>query len=215
VGLRTAAEIVRGDPGAVVLVVSVELASLHFQQHSNGVSPEKRDSDLRAHALFADGAAAAVVTRGGAGDAPAGASAVRLERAESLLLPDSEADMSWEIGATGFRMGLTSRVPDLLAAALPAFVDRLGGGPASLWAIHPGGPVILDRIAETLGLAEGAISPSRDVLRRIGNVSSATVFFVFRELIARGAAGPGVAMAFGPGLTAEGIRFTIDPASGA
>jgi predicted naringenin-chalcone synthase len=118
--------------------------------------------------------------------------------------------MSWEVGSTGFRMGLTSRVPDVLAAALPGFAAELGAESATHWVIHPGGPVILDRVASCVEQPEDAVEISRRVLRRIGNVSSATVFFVFRELLETASSGHGVAMAFGPGLTAEGLRFEIE-----
>jgi predicted naringenin-chalcone synthase len=203
VGLRTAAEIVRGDPNAVVLVVAVELASLHFQQPLS-------EADVRGHALFADGAGAAIVAsrppEGGGGAGPL----VRLGESRTRLVADSAEDMSWEVGSTGFRMGLSSRVPDVLAAALPGFAAELGAESATHWVIHPGGPVILDRVASCLELPEDAVAISRRVLRRIGNVSSATVFFVFRELLETASSGHGIAMAFGPGLTAEGLRFEIE-----
>jgi predicted naringenin-chalcone synthase len=203
VGLRTAAEIVRGEPDARVLVTAVELASLHFQ-----TDPE--DDDLRGHALFADGAGAAVVGADGAGR---GGARVALGRGASRLLAGSERDMTWDVGDAGFRMRLSSRVPDALALELPAFASALADvAPEDVahWAVHPGGPVILDRVRDTLGLPEERLHPSRDVLRRCGNMSSATVFFVFRRILETGSPGDGVALAFGPGLTVEGLRFRVE-----
>ena len=209
VGLRTAAEIVRGEPAARVLVVAVELASLHFQT-------DPQEDDLRGHALFADGAGAAVVggSRGAARPSGAGRSAtVALGRGASRLLPDSAGDMSWDVGDTGFRMRLSSRVPETLATELPGFAADLAGGAPELmthWAIHPGGPVILDRVRDALAIPEERLAPSREVLRRCGNMSSATVFFVFRGLLEAGVPGEGIALAFGPGLTVEGLRFRVE-----
>lgn len=210
VALRTAAEIVRGEPSARVLAVAVELASLHFQT-------EPGEDDLRGHALFADGAGAAVVgaaagrasTRGEG----TGAARVLVQRGASQLLPGSADDMRWDVGDAGFLMHLSAHVPEALATELPAFAARLSLDTRDgirHWAIHPGGPVILDRVRDALGIPEERLAPSRDVLRTCGNMSSATVFFVFRRIVAGGEPGDGVALAFGPGLTVEGLRFRVD-----
>lgn len=208
VGLRTAGEIVRGDPSAVVLVVSCELSSLHFQQ-------SLKDEDLRGHALFADGAGAAVVgIGGGAGgsgtDAAAGRPRFDLGPGASLLLPDSERDMTWDVEDTGFRMRLSSRVPDALAAGLPGFVESVAGGRrVRHWAVHPGGPAILAHVAACLGEPVESLAVAARVLRTCGNMSSATIFFVLREIARGGVPGEGMAMAFGPGLTVESLRFRV------
>jgi predicted naringenin-chalcone synthase len=209
VALRTAAEIVRGDPGAIVLVVSCELSSLHFQQ-------DLKEDDLRGHALFADGAGAAVV--GGTG-AEAGAGGGRLPAAielgpgSSLLLPDSERGMTWDVEDTGFRMRLSSRVPDALAAGLPAHVRAVTGGRAIRhWAVHPGGPAILAHVAGCLGEPLESLDAAAQVLRTCGNMSSATVFFVLLRIAAGADPGDGLAMAFGPGLTVESLAFRIPEA---
>jgi alpha-pyrone synthase len=204
VGLRSAAEIVRGAPDARILVVSVELSSLHFQN-------DLGEDDLRGHALFADGSGAAVVGMPGAGG-PQGRPLVSLGQGRSLLLPSAKGDMTWNIVATGFRMRLTSRIPIVLSAALPEFVGEFQAGepaPIKHWAVHPGGPAILDSLAGTLDLPTDSLSASREVLRECGNMSSATIFFVFARIAAAGAPGAGIAFAFGPGLTAEGIAFFL------
>lgn len=203
VGLRTAADIVRGDASARVLVVAVELASLHFQE-----SPG--EEDLRGHSLFADGAGAAVVAavprRGGRGHF----AGIRLHRGSSRLLPGSADHMTWDVGDTGFLMRLSPRVPDTLTAELPSFVAA-AADPAAIrhWAVHPGGPVILDRVGEALSLPAESLEVSRAVLAEHGNMSSATIFFVLERIAAAGGAGDGLALAFGPGLTVEGLGFRV------
>jgi predicted naringenin-chalcone synthase len=207
--LRTAAEIARGDPDAVILVVAVELSSLHFQ-------PSLQEGDLRGHALFADGAGAAVVTGlagpMGNGIGKRGECAVILDRGVCRLVPSTRDHMTWTVGDHGFLMRLGSEVPETLAALLPDFVRELraeAAESAELWAIHPGGPAILDRIESSHGLSSEDLHPARSVLRRHGNMSSATIFFVFEEILLQARKVAGNALAFGPGLTIEGLRFHV------
>ena len=205
-GLRVAESFVRADPGAVVLVVCAELCTLHFQ--TTGTLEE-----AVVNALFADGCAAAVVT----GRAAPGT--LELVGDATVMDDDSLGDMTWEIGDTGFAMGLSSRVPAVIARHLPGYVDGLlaAHGAArddvSFWAIHPGGRAIVDGALAVLGLPEAAAADSLGVLADYGNMSSPTVLFVLqrvldrhRAAVAAGEAGErhGVAMAFGPGLTIEG-----------
>lgn len=200
-GLRVAKAFVDADPAAMVLVVAVELCSLHFHY---GAHPER----MVANALFADGAAGVVVGRGGDGSEDA---RPRLVGFGSCIIPESEDAMTWRIGDNGFEMTLSARVPDLIRSKLCGWVDAwLGGlglerGGIGAWAIHPGGPRILSTVAETLGLKEGATDASRDVLAERGNMSSPTVLFILRELMRRGSPRPFVGLGFGPGLVAEGM----------
>jgi predicted naringenin-chalcone synthase len=85
---------------------------------------------------------------------------------------------------------------------------------STLWAIHPGGPAILDRIETSLGLRAHDLHAARHILRHCGNMSSATIFFVFEELLRAGHSGSGIALAFGPGLTVEGLRFELGAGEG-
>nr|WP_277605575.1 3-oxoacyl-[acyl-carrier-protein] synthase III C-terminal domain-containing protein [Glycomyces sp. L485] len=117
--------------------------------------------------------------------------------------------MTWDVTDLGFRMGLSPQVPDALAEHLgPLVKDLLAPHGLDLtdvrgWAVHPGGPRILDTVEHGLGLAPDALAASRKVLAEYGNCSSATVLLVLRELLSAGAPpGPIVALAFGPGLTA-------------
>ncbi|REJ18577.1 MAG: type III polyketide synthase [Paenibacillaceae bacterium] len=188
-----------------VLVVCVELCTLHFQ-------PSGAREDLFAASLFGDGASACVV------GAPAdGRTAVfRLGQPRSVLLPGGEADMTWNIGPYGFELMLSANVPRLIRTHLPAEIRPFmaGGTAPGLWAIHPGGRGIIDAVEETCGLSAEQTRPSREVLRQYGNMSSAAILFVMQELrreLQRRPAwtGPldGIAVAFGPGLTAELLPF--------
>lgn len=202
-GLRVAAGFTGAQPEACVLLCAVELCSLHLQY---GWDAER----IVANALFADGAAALVAT----GEppqqrAPATAPLGRLIASGSLLVPASTEAMSWGIGDHGFAMGLSPQVPDLIGEHLrPWLEDWLAGHNLSLdaigsWAVHPGGPRILSAVTKGLGLDPGLIEPSRSVLRDYGNMSSPTLLFILERLRRSGAAGPCLAMAFGPGLCIE------------
>jgi predicted naringenin-chalcone synthase len=198
--LRVAAAFAATATEAVVLVVCVELCSLHFQYGDH-------DDHVVANSLFADGAAAAVC-RTSRPHEPA-ARPWRLRHQASRILPGSQREMGWLIGDHGFEMSLSARVPDLIAAHLaPAVVAMLtaaGVSPAAVasWAVHPGGPRILSAVEAALDLPADALAASRRVLAEHGNMSSATILFVLDRLRAADAPGPCVALAFGPGLTVE------------
>lgn len=195
--LRTARHIARSVPGARVLLVAVELCSLHLQ-------PSDEIEALLAMRQFADGAAAAIVENTGEG--------LALGEGVSLTLEESDDLITWTIGDTGFAMRLSGEVPARLAAALenPAIADRLTGGqPAAAldaWAVHPGGRSILDAVERGLRLPDNCLDTSRAVLGDYGNMSSATILFVLERLMPRRPAN-GLALAFGPGLALEGLRF--------
>lgn len=202
-GLKLARHIVRSVPDARVLMINLELCSLHLQ----------RDGDLESvlqGLLFGDGCAASWITARSHG--------VALHDFRALTLPRSADLIGWRIGDQGFEMRLSGDVPHHLSAALEAESrrnarDGILAGEAtdaySLWAVHPGGRTILDAVQRGLGLADEALVHSRSVLRDFGNMSSATLMFVLARMIAAGEEGRGVAMAFGPGLTAETFRFSI------
>ncbi len=199
--LRMAAQFCEADADAVVLVVCTELCTLHMRM-------DDRPDSVLANALFADGAASAVVS---ARTPPPGAAAYRLEGFASALLPTGEAAMAWDIRDDGFAITLSSYVPDLLAGDLR---ERIAGTLAARglqfrevdeWAVHPGGRAILDRVEDSLGLERNGLRASRNVLRDYGNMSSATLLFVLKELLDEAENAPALtcAMAFGPGLTLE------------
>jgi alpha-pyrone synthase len=192
--LRTARHIVRSDPAARVLVVTVELSTLHLQ-------PVRELEPLLAMLHFGDGAAAALVTADGEG----------LALGETIVttLPESESLIRWAIGDTGFAMHLSGEVPGRIEAALRDETMRqtlTGGAHIDAWAIHAGGRTILDAVAQGLELDDGALAASRETLNECGNMSSATLMFTLARLFPTHPQN-GVALAFGPGLAAEGFRF--------
>jgi alpha-pyrone synthase len=196
--LRSAHHIVRSDPAARVLVVTIELPSLHLQA-------DRDVHSLLAMMQFGDGAAAAIVSA-----APGG---IALDRFFTATLPDSAELITWVIKDAGFVMMLSGEVPRRISDALThdaALVQAIvGDDPVDSWAVHPGGRSILDAVQHGLTLPGNALDCSRGILDRNGNMSSATVLFVLQAMLAGGASARGAAMAFGPGLSAEGFRFRI------
>lgn len=194
-GLRVARQAVESRIGAYALVVCVELCSLHFR-------PDPSADNVVANSLFGDGAAAALVA-----DVPDGL--VELGRSATRLDARTRRDMGWEIGDEGFRMTLSSYVPQLVTAQLADFVAPIAGRATESWCVHPGGRAVLDHVEDALGLSPAALCGSRGVLRDVGNVSSATVLFVLeREIERLRDRQRGVMLGFGPGLTLEGLAFT-------
>lgn len=196
--LRSAYHIVRSQPAARVLVVTVELSTLHLQ-YETALEP------LLAMLQFGDGAAAALVSAEPAGFAIHHPFAAALSGTGDLI--------RWTIGDTGFAMHLDGEVPARFAAALaePAVRTRMfEGAPLEAidcWAVHAGGRSILDAVERALGLAPPALQASRDVLGQFGNMSSSTLMFVLAELLGQPEHRNGIALAFGPGLAAEGFHI--------
>ncbi|WFB36683.1 3-oxoacyl-[acyl-carrier-protein] synthase III C-terminal domain-containing protein [Kiritimatiellota bacterium B12222] len=198
--MRLADSICQNHPDAVVMIQCMELCSLHVQ-----LDPENLEAMI-ASSLFGDGAACAIFS----GQAPAtGITAYRVDHLASTLTPDGEDAMAWEIGDHGFEIVLSGYVPHILGEnirdAVFPFLETTAHRPKEIetWAVHPGGKAILDRVGEALDLPANALDLSRDVLRRFGNMSSATVLFLIAEALASHPKGPCAAMAFGPGLTVE------------
>jgi len=207
--LRLAAQIVRGDPAALVLIVCVELCSLHIQPGTDRVN-------LVVASLFADGAAACLVGTPTTDDQDQ----FVIGGFHTSLHPDTQSDMVWKIGDHGFVMHLSPQIPARLGQAAPRAFDALVGRDAALdfWAIHPGGRAIIDELATIFDLTSEQTAATRRVLRNYGNMSSPTILFVLQDLRAQlrrqpGADGQhGVAMAFGPGLVIEMARLQYVPA---
>lgn len=196
--LRVAHHIVRSEPEARVLVVTVELSTLHLSGMHDIES-------LLAQLQFGDGAAAALVC--------AEPSGLALGRFFCATIPGSSELIRWIIGDEGFEMKLSGQVPGRIADALrdPEMRDQMleGRAPeAALWAVHAGGRSILDAVAHGLDLPDHALDDSRAVLQSYGNMSSATLMFVLERILKQDRPGNGVALAFGPGLAAEGFDFS-------
>ncbi|HLP17584.1 MAG TPA: type III polyketide synthase [Bacteroidota bacterium] len=193
----------RGQPAhGNTLLVSVELCSLHLQT-------EPTRDNILANMIFADGAAAVLFSNNDAWTHPA---KLDLLATESIIFSDSSALMGWKIGNTGFEMMLSSDLPKtILEHAIPALhtmLSRMGVRAETIthWVLHPGGRAILDALQQGLCLSDEAMQPSRTVLNRHGNMSSASILFVLREMLDTGGVRPGdfcCAVAFGPGLSME------------
>ncbi len=205
--LRLAHHFVRSDPAARVLVVNIELCTLHFQETGNL-------EQLLSMLLFGDGCSAALVTADETG--------IALDDFRSTTIEDSGDAITWRIGDQGFDMHLSGEVPGRIQRALKFESERNDGdgllrgtqvADYDVWAVHAGGRTILDAVENGFGLPGEALHWSRGILRDFGNMSSATLMFVLQRIL--GGAGTTVAkaskgfgVAFGPGLAAESFRFT-------
>jgi predicted naringenin-chalcone synthase len=195
--LKSAHHIIRSEPDAKVLVLNLELCSLHFQE-------THELEQVLSFLVFADGCAASIVSA-----QPKG---LAIDSFLALTIPQTSHLITWRIGELGFDMYLSGKVPGEIGRALKESGRQITRGrePSSmgLWAVHPGGRSILDAVEKGLGLPSDALSCSRDILARYGNMSSATVMFVLQQVMDRAQAEQqGCAMSFGPGLTAETMLF--------
>lgn len=195
--LKAARHVVRSEPQAKVLILSLELCTLHMQ--------ETQDLEqILSFLLFADGCSASLVS--------AEQSGLALDSFLAVGIPQTSHLITWRIREVGFDMQLSGKVPGELCRALQGVGTTIthGENPQSidLWAVHPGGRTILDSVEKGLGLPAEALANSRDVLARFGNMSSATVMFVLEKIMQMAKPGQrGCAMSFGPGVTAETMLF--------
>ncbi len=205
--LKTAGYITEARPEARVLIVAVELCSLHFRKAA-GLEQQL------GHALFGDGAGAALITS----QSPEKAG-IWLKSFKSDLIPGSEDLMTWSVGDQGFDMFLSREIPAKIQEALKPKINELLAENNACYedighlAAHPGGIRILDTIEEALPLKEPVNRASRQILQQYGNMSSPTILFVMQLLLQQAAAGKYpkgmLGMAFGPGLTIETGLFEI------
>jgi predicted naringenin-chalcone synthase len=196
--LRIAQATVLADPEARVLVVNLELCTLHLQE------TEDVQTAL-SFMLFGDGCAAALVTADPHG--------LALGDFKTVLIPDSEEMITWHVGDQGFVMYLSGQVPakitNILREDLGGLLRGEGTQAIDLWAVHGGGRTVLDAVENGFRLAPACLANSRDVLRDHGNMSSATIMFALARMLRSGVGEKrGLALAFGPGMVAESFRFT-------
>ena len=201
--LRVASALAASRPDAVVLVVCTELCTLHLR-------PSNDPQQIVAASVFADGAAAAIVTADPAAGNPGG---LDLDRFGTALTDEGETDMVWTIGDNGFEMILSAEVPRIIGREIQGAVGRFLGDdtPPDVWAVHPGGRSVLDRVEAGLDLPPDALAASRAVLRDFGNMSSATILFILASLLRDDDVPDGsrvAGLAFGPGLTVESALMT-------
>ncbi len=195
--LKAAHHIVRSEPNAAVLILNLELCTLHFQE-------THLLEQVLSFLVFADGCAASLVTAQPTGLAIDSFLAVTIPRTSHLI--------TWRIGELGFDMQLSGEVPGEIGRALKEAGSQITRGKdpidIDLWAVHPGGRSILDAVEKGLSLPSHSLNSSRDILSRFGNMSSATVMFVLQQIMQRAQSSQsGCAMSFGPGLTAETMLF--------
>ena len=197
-----------GHPGDVAVLLSAELCSLTVQRDDTSTA------NLVASGLFGDGAAAVVMV--GADKAaelgPDAGHDLRVLATRSRMYPDSERAMGWDVGASGLRIVLGVEVPELVRANLGAdvagFLDQQGLSRADIdfWVAHPGGPKVLEAMADALEVPRDALGVTWDSLDRIGNLSSASVLHVLADTLRDRPPSPGsygVLMAMGPGFCLE------------
>ena len=197
-GLRIGSALASQAANTGVLMCAVELCSLHFHY---GWEPER----MVANALFADGAAALVLADG----VTTRRNVWRVLASGSCLFPESESDMTWTVGNHGFTMTLSARVPGLIIRHLRPWLDDwlaefgLRRDAIRAWAVHPGGPRILQAVSTSLELPADALAVSKQVLAEHGNMSSPTALFILDRLRQAGLPRPCVVLGFGPGLVVE------------
>ncbi|MEV6984812.1 3-oxoacyl-[acyl-carrier-protein] synthase III C-terminal domain-containing protein [Sphaerisporangium sp. NPDC051017] len=201
-GIARLHDYLRGWPGHVAVLLSVELCSLTLQR--GDASPV----NLVASGLFGDGAAAVVAVGADRAEGPG----PEVVGSRAHLYPDSETVMGWDVSDTGFRVVLDTSVPDVVRTYLAGDVRSLladhGLTPADVtaWVCHPGGPKVLHAVAESLDLPEGALDLTWRSLADVGNLSSSSVLHVLRDTLALRpppAGTPGVLLAMGPGFCSE------------
>ena len=190
--LKMAQQMVAAKPQSRVLIVSVELCSLHFQ-------PSDDDDSILANALFGDGAAACLVSSQNTRPS------IELEQFSQFFFPEEDRHMAWNVHSEGFLLRLSSYVPSVIEKAIPSlFSGNSEIDPEGLWAVHPGGKNILEAVEHALELPGEKLEASRKTLREVGNLSSATVLFVLKELLENSTGSKPVnALGFGPGITIE------------
>lgn len=206
--LKIADIICKTEPQATVLIVCVELCTLHFQNQAS-------EDNLLANALFSDGAAAILVK----GEAPAGLS-IRPDNFRSAVDYSGRKDMAWQIGNFGFEMKLSAYVPEIIRSGIKELTTQLLQHPEysavaiDFFAIHPGGKKILEAIEQALGISKTNNKAAYEVLRSFGNMSSPTVLFVLKEvwdqLSASDKGKKILSFAFGPGLTMESMLLEVN-----
>jgi predicted naringenin-chalcone synthase len=205
--LKIADSICRNDAAAGVMIVCTELCTLHFQKAAT-------EDNITSSLLFADGSAAVLVTHDRHLQ-----HGWHLNSFYSEVIPKGKKDMAWELSGSGFLMTLSSYIPDLIEADFEQVFTRslqqAGKAKESIarWCIHPGGKRILEATAKALSLTPEDLRGCYAVLNDFGNMSSPTILFVLKELLAEtqdsSKARDIFGAAFGPGLTVE--TFVLSP----
>lgn len=207
VGVNSVWEAMKQDENENILMISVELCSLHLQT-------EPTRDNILANMIFADGAAAAFFSKKYFSERRK----LEIQFAESFLFEDSAKYMGWKIGNNGFEMMLSSELPKIiLNSAAPRAKEILAKREIDIskikhWALHPGGRAILDSLQNGLQLSDQQLKPSREILKNFGNLSSVSILFVLKNILENERLEIDdlcCAVAFGPGLTMELVLFKV------
>ncbi len=204
-GIARVHDLLRGDPNAVAVLVSVELCSLTVQRHDDSTA------NLVASGLFGDGAGAVVAVGDERAQHLPAVSGPRVIDSRSHLYPGSQRTMGWDVSATGLKIVLDANVPTLVRRYLGDDVRQLldahglKRSDITAWVSHPGGPKVIEAIQDVLELSPDALALTWRSLAEVGNLSSSSVLHVLGETIATRppARTPGLLMAMGPGFCAE------------
>lgn len=205
-GLKMANDIVTSAPHSKVLVVCTELCSLHYQKTFT-------EDSIMAPLLFGDGSAAVLVC--GDHDPHPG---ITLTSFYAEILKDAKNSMSWNLSSKGFVMTLSADVPELFRTDIGPLKDRaiakagMAEDAIKYWCIHPGGKRILEAIGAGLSLTDEDLAASYKILRKYGNMSSATILFVLKDMwnmLMNDTGAHIFVTAFGPGLTMESVVMTV------
>ena len=206
-GMKLANDICKADPASKVLVVCVELCTLHFQNKAD-------EDNMVSNALFGDGAAALLVET-----VEREQKQLSFENFYCDLAYEGIEDMAWKIGDHGFEMRLSSYIPKFVKGGIKSLTDKLLGAyqnqitSKAFYAIHPGGKRILEAIEQALGLSREDNRYAYDILENYGNMSSSTVLFVLKALLGDVSkvddGKPVISFAFGPGLTLESMLLKV------
>jgi alpha-pyrone synthase len=203
--IKIAESICKAEPNATVLIVSVELCTIHFQKNVEL-------DNIISNAIFADGAAAVIIKAN-----PEQQKYFTLETFHNNLLPQTNQEMAWEIGDNGFDIVLSTYIPEIIESGIAAFATDLltkhgvALADIDLFAIHPGGLKILQACEAALKITSEQNKYSYEVLRNFGNMSSATILFVLKaiwdDLDTEDHHKSIFSCAFGPGLTLESMML--------
>jgi alkylresorcinol/alkylpyrone synthase len=200
-GTARAADYIRAYPSEVAMLLSIELCSLTLQREDFSIA------NIIASGLFGDGAAAMLI---GAGDRPGTGPQIIATR--SLVFPNTEQILGWEIVDTGFKIVLSSKLTDLVNTHILGEVDSflatqdIDRAQIRHWIAHAGGPKVLETLESALKLPDDALARSWRSLRSVGNLSSASVMFILDELLKDGEPAPGdygMIIGMGPGFSVE------------
>lgn len=196
--MKLADAICKAESDAQVLIVCTELCTLHFQR-------EATMDNIASSLLFGDGSAAALIVGDNYID-----EGLTLDGFYSEVIPKGKRDMAWELSSTGFLMTLSGYIPDLIEEDFSGIVERAASkhghsvSDISDWCIHPGGKRILESIHKSLHFTNGQLQASYEVLKEVGNLSSATILFVMKKMLSQKKNFRKMfGVAFGPGLTVE------------